>query len=131
MTPQPCPEQVLHDAHEWFLHGIMRRDCPGLTLALCGRHTNHPAHPHGDQQQLWCAGHSLRVVRQLAQSRALTALAAECGAHYRLLYAEERYARTVPQAQARAKARLATQRRGLYRILYLRELEALGGPDAR
>jgi len=56
MHSQPCTSGLAHDPHEWYWKNILRRNCPGLVVAFCGRDETHVPHFHGEYRDELCYG---------------------------------------------------------------------------
>ncbi|MET0417301.1 MAG: hypothetical protein ABW022_14915 [Actinoplanes sp.] len=56
MKHQPCPDGTAHGPHEWYWKNILRRSCPGLVVAFCGRDECSEAHWCGEFFDEWCPG---------------------------------------------------------------------------
>lgn len=59
MTIRSCSDRTVHGPHEWYEHWILLRECPGLTVAFCGRDDTHVPHWHGEYRSEWCNGAGL------------------------------------------------------------------------
>ena len=62
MKTEHCGKPTDHSRHEWYWKNILRRDCPGLTVAPCGRDGTHVPHWHGEYRDEWCRGAGLAGV---------------------------------------------------------------------
>jgi hypothetical protein len=54
-----CPSLEEHGRHEWHERWILRRSCPGLVVAFCGRNGTHAHHWHGEYTDELCCGAGL------------------------------------------------------------------------
>ena len=51
-----CNDITAHGPHEWSWKRILRRECPGLVVAFCGRDETHGPHWHGEYRDELCHG---------------------------------------------------------------------------
>lgn len=60
MPKSLCTDRTTHGPHEWRMGwGLLRRNCPGLIVDLCGRSETHVQHWHGEYRDEWCPGAGL------------------------------------------------------------------------
>lgn len=59
MPASLCADRTAHGPHEWYEKWILRRECPGIVVDLCGQPGTHINHWHGEYRDEWCPGTGL------------------------------------------------------------------------